>query len=236
LIFSFALTEDSVDGELVVTAPTGFAFDYECEVVTDSSRVFDATKSTEDRTLPAGYTQSYEPWPDPPFGEITRCTGEGNVARMVINQGLTAEKNYVFRLAILRNPNETPQWNKWLIEFAGEASEPIDGFPVWAFFYGKITASDTSTSSGGFPTRNLVTINLGITNTVPAGGLINILAPAGFLIDSECDATVVERDAGTPIEVLCQGAARPSNECQLLVLSGQELTSNVIYQITLMVT
>ncbi|KAF4690804.1 protein arginine methyltransferase 10, partial [Perkinsus olseni] len=38
LIFSFALTEDSVDGELVVTAPTGFEFDYECEVVTDSSR------------------------------------------------------------------------------------------------------------------------------------------------------------------------------------------------------
>ncbi|KAF4652964.1 protein arginine methyltransferase 10, partial [Perkinsus chesapeaki] len=240
LIFSFALTEDSVDGELVVIAPTGFEFDYECEVVTDSSRVFDATKSADDSTLPAGYTQSYEPWPDPPFGEITRCTGEGNVARVEINEGLTAEKNYVFRLTVLKNPTGTPQWNKWLLEFGDEASEPIGGFPVWAFYYGKITASDTSTSSGDLPTRNLVTINIGITNRVPAGGRINvremILAPAGFLIDSECDATVTVRDTGIPIDTKCQGASRPSNECQLLILSDQELSGGTIYQILLMVT
>lgn len=99
------------------------------------------------------------------------------MARMDIRQGLNASKLYIFRLGILRNPNATPQRNKWLIEYGNETSEPIDGFPIWAFYYGKITASDTSASSSIRPTYNLVTIELGVTNTIPGGGLIEVSPP-----------------------------------------------------------
>jgi uncharacterized protein (UPF0333 family) len=84
----------------------------------------------------------------------------------------------------------TPVPNDFMLEYNNEASAIFPGVPIWAFIDGTILPTTTAASLRDRATVNNVTVYLRPTNDVPNGGHILIEAPAGFILDTHCWASV----------------------------------------------
>lgn len=228
LIFKMQLNSNvETTGTLTVRAPVGYVFDAECRVVTEpSSRIFN--DSAVEGTLPRvpdnvpldpalthtigppekrAYAQRYDPWPT---GTATvSCLGRNNEARITLEAGLELFKTYLFRLAVLRNPPVTPEYNYFLLEYNGEASLPFLGVNIWAFGNTSIVPTTTAASRSDFLTTNEVTIQLRPVNPVPNGGHVRVTAPSGFQIPTECVMSLAVHESEMPnISAYPPGTAR----------------------------
>eukprot|EP00913_Durusdinium_trenchii_P017665 g16604.t1 len=209
LIFKMQLNANvETTGVLTVRAPVGYVFDAECRVVTyPSSRIFN--DSALDGTLPSvpanvpldpalphtigppeqrTYAQRYNPWPAG-VGTLS-CLGRDNEAQITFEAGLQLFQSYLFRLAVLRNPPVTPEYNYFLLEYNGEASLPFPGVNIWAFGDTSILPTTTAASRADYQTLNEVTIMLRPVNSVPFGGHLRITAPSGFTVPTACKMTL----------------------------------------------
>jgi hypothetical protein len=191
IIFKMQLFADSYTGQdIVVRAPEGYEFNAECKVVVESAAIFNDTNSGGD--IPSGFIQKYMTWPA--ATQATNCYGSGNTARITIECGgnicLISPNSYIFRLQVLKNPAQTPSPNKFLLEYNGEASEPFEGIKIWAFQNGTVIPTTTASSIRGSNTINNVTVYLRPTNDLPFGGHLRIEAPSGFVLQTNCRATV----------------------------------------------
>lgn len=126
LIFAFSLNADVLEEHtLTLRGPYGFGFNEDCldEIVTREDEVFGEGNK---------WPPEYDPWE--PGATILACAGEGTDALITISPGLIGEKKYAFRIGIAHNPPRTPEDNnQWVVDFAGETSEPFDGFILWTF-------------------------------------------------------------------------------------------------------
>jgi hypothetical protein len=185
-IFWFRLANNAGTGQnLVVRAPEGYIFNTECTVVVESAAVFNDTNTGG--IVPDGFTNDYMKWPDTTV--VSNCVGRDNIATISLtcpDNCLTSPYRYVFRLSILKNPPQTPDPNKWIIEYNGEASEPFEGVKIWAFNNGTVIPTTTAASVRGGPIVNNVTVFLQPTNDVPNAGHLKIQAPEGFVMATQC--------------------------------------------------
>merc|ERR1712072_549912 len=161
--------------------------------------------------IPKGFNTFYAPWPK--ATKASNCYGAGNVARITITCGqdicLGTPNKYIFRLQILKNPPQTPSPNKFTLEYNGEASEPFEGVPIWAFTNGTIIPTTTASSLRHRHTVNNVTVYLRSTNDLPYGGHLRVEAPAGFSIGTHCRATIeVHPDERLNISAVPAGQTR----------------------------
>ena len=104
----------------------------------------------------------------------------------------------MFRINVLENPVTTPLWNHWTLEFNGhralsedtrysESSDMFFGLEQWTFSHVQIIPWTTERSTGvktdvnAGVVENKLTLLFRPHNAVPApGGLVSIVAPAGF--------------------------------------------------------
>eukprot|EP00930_Biecheleria_cincta_P092360 TRINITY_DN8222_c0_g6_i1.p1 TRINITY_DN8222_c0_g6~~TRINITY_DN8222_c0_g6_i1.p1 ORF type:complete len:3282 (-),score=484.47 TRINITY_DN8222_c0_g6_i1:314-10159(-) len=184
LIFEFSLKKrPQSDRDLILRAPRGFVFESDCMsgLTTDKNEVFGP--NTED-TWPPQYTEwqaQYKP---------TRCVGEGREAAIAIPVGLGKYNTYVFRIGIKRNPEKTPEWNRWSLSFNEETSDPFLGFTIWTYTGMTVTpvgTQKTDTRPGTTKTEVPVRFTFTPFSRVPFkvgtekyGGVLIITAPAGF--------------------------------------------------------
>jgi hypothetical protein len=261
LIFTFTLSQDSLGGGiLTIRAPEGFMFEVEClPVITDEAKVFNAINT--DGQTPTGFSQQprqYSPWPKDVV--VTACKGTENIAELTISPGLKKFKKYIFRMPIASNPTNTPNPNKFILEYNDESSEPFDGFEIWAFTDGEIIPQTTSVSlRPPASTENLVSIQFRPRNTIPMGGRIRIVAPSGFVIATKCDAQLRlhEKSQKTdaeialmdtaekiaydqwsqfgPDDIECKGETKPTYKAQLKLLYTKILQSDMLYVMSLLV-
>lgn len=273
LIFKMQLgTQVDVTSVMTVRAPEGYVFDAECRVVTKpSSRIFN--DSAVDGVLPAvpanvpldpglpytvrGYAQRYNTWPD--AVDTQSCLGRENEARITWTAGLALFNTYLFRLSVLRNPPVTPEYNYFLLEYNGEASEPFPGIDIWAFMNTTIIPTTTAASRADYQTPNEVTIQLRPVNTVPNGGHLRVTAPSGFLVPTVCvmslrvhesempnisafapgpeRAQLLQWAEFLPSHLVCQGDQTPSSRGRLLLTQDMKyLRKGVLYVLTLEVS
>ena len=95
----------------------------------------------------------------------------------------------MFRIGVASNPPVTPTRNKWTIEYAGESSDPFDGFVLHTFTDLKLTPVNSARLSNDpndffqnpleFTFKPYTTIPPKMENAA-SGGLLRITAPAGF--------------------------------------------------------
>lgn len=277
LIFKMQLNANvEATSTLTVRAPVGYVFDAECRVVTTpSSRIFNDSAVTGDlprvpENVPLDpalthtigppekrtYAQRYDPWPT---GVGTdSCLGRDNEARITFEAGLELFKTYLFRLAVLRNPPVTPEYNYFLLEYNGEASLPFLGVNIWAFMNTSILPTTTAASRADYLTNNEVTIQLRPVNVVPFGGHVRVTAPSGFTVPTDCvmSLSVHESEmpnissypAGTaraqvlqwaeflPSDLVCQGDQTPSSRGRLLLIQNNKyMRAQTLYVLTLKV-
>jgi len=67
------------------------------------------------------------------------------------------------------------------MEFSGESSGPLAGFPLWTFIDLQLIPHTTAQS-----TANVITLHISPQNTVPLKGYLQIVAPGGFTIPAQC--------------------------------------------------
>jgi len=271
LIFLIQLAADVGALEtMIIRAPLGYVFNPECGIVTfPSSLIFDATAtngvpqvdSASGVTLippgnqkKLGFTQRYTPWPSDV--KVYSCLGHQNQAQLNLDPGLQTYQSYLFRLEVGQNPASTPDYNYFVVEYNGEASVPFPGIEIWAFNNCVITPLTTAASLPGNPTVNTVTIQLQPVNIIPNGGHLKITAPSGFVVPTQCSATVaidpseapnvtgvgpgdtlnsiLEWSLFLPGDIVCQGDVTPSSRASIL-FSGDKrfMNSNYTYIITL---
>ncbi|CAJ1401260.1 unnamed protein product, partial [Effrenium voratum] len=277
LIFKMQLsTAADQAGVLTVRAPVGYQFDAECRVITaPSSRIFNDSAVNGDLprvpdNVPLDpnlahtigppekrtYAQRYDPWPD--AVNALSCLGRDNEARISLEAGLELFKTYLFRLAVLRNPAVTPEYNYFLLEYNGEASKPFLGVNIWAFGNTSISPTTTAASRADYQTMNEVTIQLRPVNAVPNGGHVRITAPSGFTVPTSCSMSLTIHEsempnisaypAGTPraqvlqwaeflpSDLTCQGDQTPSSRGRLLLTQNLKyMRAQTLYVLTLKV-
>jgi hypothetical protein len=193
MVFRLQLNTKSYNGkDIVIRAPEGYVFNSECKVVVKSNLVFNDTNTNGAVSELVGFNSLAEEWPGPTLA--SDCYGRDNVARITITCGdnvcLQDQNKYVFRIDILKNPPQTPVPNLFTIEYNGEASDPFPGVLIWAFTNGTIIPTTTASSMRHVPTVNNVTVYLRPTNDLPNGGHLRVEAPAGFVIQTNCRATI----------------------------------------------
>ncbi|CAE7865160.1 MGLL [Symbiodinium necroappetens] len=273
LIFKMQLgTQVDVTSVMTVRAPEGYVFDAECRVVTKpSSRIFN--DSAVDGVLPSvpanvpldpglpytvrGYAQRYNTWPD--AVDTQSCLGRENEARITWTAGLALFNTYLFRLSVLRSPPVTPEYNYFLLEYNGEASDPFPGIDIWAFMNTTIIPTTTAASRSDYQTPNEVTIQLRPVNAVPNGGHLRVTAPSGFLVPTVCvmslrvhesempnisafapgpeRAQLLQWAEFLPSHLVCQGDQTPSSRGRLLLTQDMKyLRKGVLYVLTLEVS
>ncbi|CAK0879676.1 unnamed protein product [Prorocentrum cordatum] len=229
LIIAFKLSSTPVGttSEIVVRAPEGYEFDIECDVVVDSTRIFDDSATTDlgqdsvSDTENLGYTEDENTFESrfaiwPATASVASCSGDANVARIIIAYGLesgevtTDNPNplpYVFRLGVVANPTSTPSYNKFVLEvnsatsteFSAESSVPFDGVDIWSFKDVSIVQSTTAASTQALTIMNTVTITFRPVNSLPNGGHMRVLAPSSFAIPTVCDVGVELDAADMPV-------------------------------------
>jgi hypothetical protein len=264
------------DQDITVRAPVGYVFSPECRALGyPSSQIFDNTLTnpidlpvlpdeyavaTElGWTTEVTYVSRYTQWPEE--AEITSCLGNGNIATISVLQGLRGGARYLFKVSEVTNPPATPEVNTFVLEFNGEASLPFPGIEIWAFTNGSVVPTTTAASTQDLEITNLVTLQLRPVNMLPTGGLLRIYAPSGFLIPTDCDATITFVDEGLDItnrstvevgqaqtnmerymffrlhdgDYSCQGDKTPSNAARLTFSNHKYLQRKVLYSIRLVV-
>jgi hypothetical protein len=142
LIFAFSLNADVLEEyTLTLRGPYGFGFHEDCTdyIVTREDEVFGEGNK---------WPPEYDPWE---LGaKILSCAGHGTNAHIRIAPGLMGEKKYAFRIGVAHNPPRTPEDNnQWVVDYAGETSEPFDGFVLWTFTEYSLIPISRAQSQGG---------------------------------------------------------------------------------------
>jgi len=230
VIFAFKLSTDATaSGEMLLRGPYGVQFAQECsqEIEVSWATVFGAGNR---------FPPEFDVWPSDEV-TISSCRGEGTDAKLQVTMApgamLQANKLYLFRIRIMVNPLETPAVNRWNIMFAGEASEPMEGFTLWAFTRTTITPMSTArarTLAGEARTRNPLYIRMRPFNTVPSGGEIRAYAPVGFQFAArpslECDVQLSELPYSN-LGIQYPGYTWPSEGLVCLVEVGEPRTVSI---------
>jgi hypothetical protein len=217
VVLAFKLREQPLHSnsmELVVKAPLGFIFAPLCEVIVGSN-VFGTNYP-----YPFGY-RSFEAGVT-----VKSCKGHGNTATVTMTSGLVNQRKYAFRLEVAQNPSVTPEYNKWTISFAGEATVPFPGFRLWAFTEVSVQATHSARSTPKHETENRVMISFRPTNALNNNGHMVLTAPFGFRIPTECTAVIERLNAlGELVETLegvkCSGAPQPTNMAEIRVANSK---------------
>eukprot|EP00933_Yihiella_yeosuensis_P034075 TRINITY_DN27621_c0_g1_i2.p1 TRINITY_DN27621_c0_g1~~TRINITY_DN27621_c0_g1_i2.p1 ORF type:complete len:1376 (+),score=242.81 TRINITY_DN27621_c0_g1_i2:170-4297(+) len=179
IIFAFKLLYDSTQsGKMIVRGPYGFVFSQQCLPFIEVS---------ESKTFGSGirFPEAFSVWP---VGiRIASCLGTGReaVLELVYGPGAKFVNNmlYIFRIGIQSNPLLTPSANRWTIQVAGEASEPMEGMTLWAFTGTAIHPISTArdrTMAGRARTPNPLKFHLTPFNTIAMDGEFRAEAPSGF--------------------------------------------------------
>jgi len=194
LTFTFQLGHDVTEKSmLTVRGPAGFVFTEDCFAAGGvRTKLQDILGSS---TSPVEMHTAWEP-----SVPVFACEGKGPVAKLEVGAGLRRQKSYIFSIRVSANPERTPEYNKWVIEFPQESSAPFDGFIVWTFTETSIRA--LSTSAVTLPKlQNFVNVTFRVHNdldsvTAYGGGVLMLIAPAGykFAPATECDIILEERD------------------------------------------
>lgn len=179
LIFAIKLSQDAtVDGEMLVRAPYGFTFEEECLSFVEVSE--SATFGPKVR-----FPEEFTVWPANVL--ISQCRGVDRSAHLTLTfqAGAMLKQNelYIFRIGIKSNPMVTPTFNRWIVQLAGEASEPIEGMTLWAFTQTSvepITTARDRTLAGEVRTQNPLKFRLRPFNTIAQNGELHAVAPEGF--------------------------------------------------------
>jgi len=199
VIFAFQLsTEVTQSGIFVFRAPYGFEFLQQCTPGIDTN---EATLYGLGNRFPDEFTV----WPTGVVIQSCRGAGRDATLNFTVAQGakLAASSLYVVRIGNFTNPLKTPSPNQWNIElsagFDGEASEPIEGMPLWAFTQTSLTPVATArdqTLAGEVRTRNPLRFVFRPYNNIPQEGELRAAAPSGFqfahLASRECDVQLRE--------------------------------------------
>jgi len=211
--------------DMTVKAPHGFAFEDDClgppsdpKLKTSLNTVFgDNTGGS----WPAGDLEEWKANVAP-----LACRGEGREAVITIPVGLQVLKRYAFRIRV-QNPLNSPDWNRWTLDYNSEASDPFQGFNIWTAVGKPLVIPTTySRNQGGSvtPITNPVTIMFRPYKTVPSkpsnedrGGVIRVEAPAGFKFvhtNRECEIDLRVTGASQAIlrrDYLCEVDASETN-------------------------
>lgn len=219
LIFAIKLSEDaSIDGEMLVRAPYGFTFQEEC---------LSAVEIRESATFgpQVRFPEEFTVWPSNVV--ISNCRGVGRSAHLTIDfqTGAMLMKNelYIFRIGIKSNPMVTPTFNRWIVQLAGESSEPIEGMTLWAFTQTSvepITTARDRTLAGEVRTQNPLKFRLRPFNTIQQNGEIYAVAPEGFQwvhFPSKACITEIEEMPYTYLGVYYPGFVWPQDDLVCLV-------------------
>lgn len=226
LIFLMQLQGNTYSGEdIVVRAPEGYEFNTECQTEEDSTKVFDASNTNNQK--PENFIQEFATWPNAASGNgdtrMTSCLGNGNIARIKVECTgicLNAMNKYVFRLSILRMPLFTPALNKFILEYSGQGSEPFEGIEIWALNNMTIIPTTTAASMRSSNTINPVLIQFRPANDLPFGGHLRIEAPSAFVIPTSCEATLYISPTDAPNMTEIQGIINQRNAERWSVFTG----------------
>eukprot|EP00930_Biecheleria_cincta_P035419 TRINITY_DN24361_c0_g2_i1.p1 TRINITY_DN24361_c0_g2~~TRINITY_DN24361_c0_g2_i1.p1 ORF type:complete len:3364 (+),score=509.29 TRINITY_DN24361_c0_g2_i1:80-10171(+) len=275
LIIEFQLSQNVINTEvMLLRAPVGYEFDAECSIVTSpSARIFNDTAYNgilprvgpnmnllpkyvaDDRRT---YAQRFDIWP--PAVTVPSCLGAANEARITFSAGLQTYKRYLFRLSVAQNPAVTPEYNFFVLEYNGEASEPFKGVDIWAFTNTTILPTTTAASRADYPTENKVTIMLRPVNDIPNGGHLRVEAPSAFVVPTNCEMSLqvhqLERpnisayptteqskisawSEYNPGDIVCEGDVTASSRGRLKLPAKSEnakyIKGGVLYVLTLKV-
>jgi hypothetical protein len=195
LIFRFQLRDaPPATLPLLLRGPRGFEFEEDClmSIMTAKNDVFGPNTES---TWPPDITE----WPAQ-FAP-SKCTGLGRVANIQIPAGLGRRNLYVFRIAVVKNPDTTPEFNKWTIDYKGESSDPFEGFTIWTFTNLLITpVSMAKSPTGANVARTISPVALQFRpwNSIPfkcpscaTGGMVRVTSPNRFefaQVNGECNA------------------------------------------------
>ncbi|CAE7199252.1 Ank3, partial [Symbiodinium microadriaticum] len=130
--------------------------------------------------------------------------------------------------------------NLWTISFAGEATEPFEGYRLWRFTEVEVLPDATARSTPAEETRNNVTLRFRTTNAVTSAGFVALQAPFGYVFPTLCQATLQELDAtDTPIAgsgvVSCSGTPLPGPTAALHPVGSSTLAALAKYQLNVVV-
>lgn len=232
VIFAFKLSQDfQDDGEMIIRAPWGFEFYEECLSTVEFSEGL--TFGPKMR-----FPEAFTVWPT--NVNITRCRGSGRVARMNLKYGqgarLMTNQLYPYRIGIKKNPLVTPTVNRWTIQVAGEASEPIEGMMLWAFTRTLVTPISTSrdrTLAGATRTQNPLKFRIRPFNTIHQNGEIRAVAPAGFQFvhkPSKVCTSELEELPYSRLGIFYAGFVWPANDIVCLVDAADPTRVTVRYK------
>jgi hypothetical protein len=242
LIFTFNLkVKPTTRTALTVRGPRGFRFQEDCnpDVVVDSNEVFGLNSG-------ASWPEEYMVWPT--GYEPESCLGRGRKAELMIPPGLSRRVTYAFRIAVY-NPIVTPKWNKWSLNYNGEASDPFAGFPIWTNYMTSVYPSTDSRSPTDpkLPkTENPVMIIFTPFNTLAfkptqpqgaapvSGGILRLIAPVGFEFVTEgTDVTNSEYQCKPPQLSLEDGSmifyAKTEIRCAIAINKREITLENIAY-------
>jgi len=204
--------------DMTVKAPHGFVFEDDCMGPPENPWL----KTSKDTVFG---DNSGGLWPAGDLAEWTAnaaptaCRGEGREAVITIPIGLQVLNRYAFRIRV-QNPLQSPDWNKWTLNYNSESSDPFQGFNIWTAV-GNPTATPVSKAKnqGGSadPIENPVTILFQPYKTVPSkpadddkGGVIRVELPVGFTFvhtNNECEVDLRVTGSSTPVrqrDLLCE--------------------------------
>jgi len=228
LAFELASTPTGAgESTLTVKAPTGFSFPALCTVVVTGD-VFGPGA-----LIPLAFS-AFEA-----SAVVSTCEGGGRTARLSVAPGLIRNRRYVMRLQGV-NGEETAEQNLWTISFAGEATEPFEGYRLWRFTEVAVLPDATARSTPAEETRNNVTLRFRTTSAVTSAGFVALQAPFGYVFPTLCQATLQELDAAdTPIAgsgvVSCSGTPLPGPTAALHPVGSSMLAALVKYQLNVVV-
>jgi hypothetical protein len=142
LIFAFTLNSDVLEETiLTLRGPYGVVFKEDCT---------DGFITAEDKVFGEGnkWPPAYDPWELEAV--VGLCVGDGTDARIMISAGLRKDKTYAFRIGVKANPHFTQDGaNQWVVDYAGETSEPFDGYVLWTFIDTQLTPVTRARSPAG---------------------------------------------------------------------------------------
>jgi len=190
LVFAFKLNTPVLSPSyLRVRGPAGVVFREDClvDMKTTDKEVFGTDQefpSSYWNDFPDGYT------PFDPGLTVVNCRGEGPDAQLLLDPGISlgmrSETLYAFRLALLKNAPTQPNPNSFSLEFAGESSDPFEGFLLWTFTRTSIHTVSMGRSTpitGATKLRNPVTFTFRPRNTIRGAGMkLIVTAPPAFTI------------------------------------------------------
>jgi len=210
LIFEFMLrTRPEEVQDMLLKAPHGFIFEDDCLGSMTSPKLKTDFNTVFGENTGGIWPGDLEVWQST-FAPVA-CVGDGRDARITIPIGLELAVRYAFRIRV-QNPLNSPEWNKWTLNYNKESSDPFPGFNIWTSV-GNPTAVPVSyaRNQGGStdPIVNPVTLTFKPYKNVPAkpaeedkGGVVRVEVPSNFRFvhdNNMCEVDLRVTGASTPI-------------------------------------